>query len=112
MSIEVADKLAKETGVQIEVIDLRSLLPLDTETILQSVKKTNRVLVVHEDKIFSGFGGEIVAQIASEAFEYLDAPIKRVGATFTPVGFNRILEKAILPNNEKIEIALKELLAY
>lgn len=112
MSIEVADKLADETGASIEVIDLRSLLPLDTETIIESVKKTNRVLVVHEDKVFSGFGGEIAAQIAADAFEYLDAPIKRVGATFTPVGFNRILERATLPNTEKIEQAVKELLEY
>jgi 2-oxoisovalerate dehydrogenase E1 component len=112
MCIEVADKLAKETGVSIEVIDLRSLLPLDTETLISSVKKTNKVLVVHEDKVFSGFGGEIAAQIASEAFEFLDAPVKRVGSTFTPIGFNRILEKATLPNNEKIEIAVKELLEY
>lgn len=112
MSIEVANKLADETGASIEVIDLRSLLPLDTDTILKSVKKTNRVLVVHEDKVFSGFGGEIAAQIATDAFEYLDAPIKRVGATFTPVGFNRILERASLPNTEKIEQALKELLEY
>ncbi|MCD6180048.1 MAG: 2-oxoisovalerate dehydrogenase, partial [Bacteroidales bacterium] len=107
MSIEVAKKLADETGASIEVIDLRSLLPLDTETIIESVKKTNRVLVVHEDKVFSGFGGEVAAQIAADAFEYLDAPIKRVGATFTPVGFNRILEKATLPNTEKIEQAVK-----
>lgn len=112
MSIEVADKLSLELNKTIEVIDLRSLLPLDTETILKSVKKTNRVLIVHEDKVFSGFGGEIAAQIAAEAFEFLDAPIKRVGSTFTPVGFNRILEKAILPSNEKIETAVKEILDY
>jgi 2-oxoisovalerate dehydrogenase E1 component len=112
MCIHIADKLAQEIGAKIEVIDLRSLLPLDVETILESVKKTNRVLVVHEDKVFGGFGGEVAAQIASEAFEYLDAPIKRVGATFTPVGFNRILENAILPNEEKIENAIKELLNY
>ncbi len=112
MCIEAADKLAKEIDASIEVIDLRSLLPLDTETIIESVKKTNKVLVVHEDKVFSGFGGEIAAQIASEAFEYLDAPIKRIGSTFTPVGFNRILENATLPNTEKIEVAIKELLEY
>jgi 2-oxoisovalerate dehydrogenase E1 component len=112
MCMEVADKLAQEIGANIEVIDLRSLLPLDNETILESVKKTNRVLIVHEDKVFSGFGGEIAAQIAANAFEYLDAPVKRVGATFTPVGFNRILENAILPNNDKIEKAVRELLEY
>ena len=67
---------------------------------------------MHEDKEFSGFGGEVVAMITSEAFEYLDAPIKRVGSTFTPVGFNRILEKAILPNTEKIVKVARELLEY
>ena len=112
MCVEVADKQAKERGAEIEVIDLRSLLPLDTETIIESIKKTNKVLIVHEDKVFSGFGGEIAAQISEEAFEFLDAPIKRVGAAFTPVGFNRILEKATLPNAEKIELAVKELLEY
>jgi 2-oxoisovalerate dehydrogenase E1 component len=70
------------------------------------------VLIVHEDKVFSGFGAELSATINEEAFEYLDGPIRRVGSTFTPVGFNRILEKAILPNTEKIEKAIKELLEY
>ncbi len=112
MSIEAADILEKEEGVQIEVLDLRSLLPLDKEAILNSVKKTNRVMVVHEDKVFGGFGGEVAAQIASEAFEYLDAPVKRVGSEFTPVGFNRILENAILPNTRKIIEAARELLKY
>ncbi|MBN2614172.1 MAG: 2-oxoisovalerate dehydrogenase [Bacteroidales bacterium] len=111
MSLQVAEELEKE-GKSLEVIDLRSLLPLDTETILASVKKTNRVLVVHEEKTFAAFGGEISSLIASEAFEYLDAPVKRVGATFTPVGFNRILEKAILPNAEKIKKAVVEMLEY
>ncbi len=112
MSLQVADKFFKETGKSIEVIDIRSLLPLDEETILASVKKTSRALVVHEDKVFAGFGGEIVAMITDKAFELLDAPVKRVGSTFTPVGFNRILEKAILPNMEKIAAAAKELLEY
>lgn len=112
MSVDIAEKMEKEEGKSIEVIDLRSLSPLDTETIMTSVKKTNKVLVVHEDKVFGGFGGEIAAQIASEAFEYLDAPVKRLGAAFTPVGFNRILEKATLPNEEKIRNAVIELLNY
>jgi len=112
MCLEVAEKIAKETGKSIEVVDTRSLNPLDKEGILSSVKKTNRALVVHEDKMFAGFGGEIAALIASEAFEYLDAPVKRVGATFTPVGFYRALENAILPDNGKIEKAVNELLAY
>ncbi len=103
---------SEESGNEIEVIDVRSLIPLDKESILHSVKKTNRALVVHEDKVFSGFGGEIATMIMEEAFEYLDAPVKRVGSVFTPVGFNRILENAILPNADKIYQAAKDLLDY
>lgn len=112
MSILVAEQLEKETGKQVEVIDIRSLIPLDKETILASIRKTNRALVVHEDKVFGGFGGEIASIISEEAFTYLDAPIKRVGSTFTPVGFNRILEKAILPDQERIYMAAKEILNF
>lgn len=112
MSMEVAEIIAKEDGANIEVLDLRSLLPLDTEGILKSVKKTNKVMVVHEDKVFGGFGGEVAAQIASDAFEYLDAPVRRVGSEFTPVGFNRILENATLPNVKKILDATRDLLEY
>ncbi len=111
MCIQVAEKL-KDENASVEVIDIRSLIPLDKETILNSVKKTNKILVVHEDKVFSGFGAEMAAIISDETFEYLDAPIKRIGSTFTPVGFNRILEKEILPNADKIYNAAKELLAY
>ncbi len=111
MSLEAAERLAQE-GISAEVLDLRSLLPLDTETVIATTKKTNRVLIVHEDKVFSGFGAEVAAQISEIAFEHLDAPIKRVGAEFTPVGFNRILEKAILPNTEKIYEAAKALATY
>lgn len=110
--LEAAKRLEEERGYKIEVIDIRSLVPLDKETILASVKKTNRVLIAHEDKVFAGFGGEIAAIIANEAFELLDAPIKRVGSTFTPVGFNRILETAILPNTAKIIDAIVEVMEY
>ncbi|MDX9941623.1 MAG: thiamine pyrophosphate-dependent enzyme [Bacteroidales bacterium] len=112
MSIRVAEKLARETGKEIEVVDIRSLIPLDKETILKSVQKTSRALVVHEDKVFGGFGGELSAIIAEEAFQYLDAPVKRIGSTFTPVGFHRNLEKAILPSDEKIYEAAKALLKF
>jgi 2-oxoisovalerate dehydrogenase E1 component len=112
MCLEVAEKMAEDEGINIEVVDLRSLNPLDTETILQSVKKTSRALIVHEDKVFAGFGGEVASTIMEEVFEFLDAPIKRVGSTFTPVGFNRILEAAILPNAEKITEAARELATY
>jgi 2-oxoisovalerate dehydrogenase E1 component len=110
-SLEAAEILEKES-VSVEVIDLRSLIPLDKEAIINSVKKTNKVLVVHEDKVFAGFGSEITSIIMEEAFEYLDAPVMRVGSPFTPVGFNRILEKAILPNTEKIVDSVKKLIRY
>lgn len=112
MCLEVAKKLNDEKIANIEVIDIRSLIPLDKETILSSVKKTNKALVVHEDKVFSGFGGEITSMIVEEAFEQLDAPVKRIGSVFTPVGFNRILENAILPNVDMIYKSAKELLEY
>lgn len=112
MSLEAAKAISAEGLGEIEVLDLRSLLPLDTESIIASVKKTGKVLVVHEDKVFSGFGGEITATIIDKAFEHLDGPVRRLGAEFTPVGFNRILEKAILPNSEKIIKAAKDLLSY
>jgi 2-oxoisovalerate dehydrogenase E1 component len=110
--LKAADRIAEETGKQVEVVDIRSIIPLDRETIIDSVKKTSRALVVHEDKVFGGFGGELASIIADEAFKYLDAPVKRIGSTFTPVGFNRILERAILPNEEKIYAGMKELLEF
>ena len=112
MCLAVADRIKTETGKSIEVIDIRSLIPLDKDAILQSVEKTGRAIVVHEDKVFGGFGGEIAAMISNEGFQYLDAPVRRVGSTFTPVGFNRILEKAILPDQDRIYNAVKELLEY
>ncbi|MEI6899324.1 MAG: transketolase C-terminal domain-containing protein, partial [Bacteroidota bacterium] len=112
MCLKVAEKISSEENKSVEVIDLRSLIPLDKEIILSSVQKTGRALVVHEDKVFAGFGAEVAAMIASDAFAFLDAPVKRVGSAFTPVGFNRILEKAVLPDNEKIYTAVKELLNF
>ncbi len=112
LSIEAAEQIAKETGKQIEILDLRSLIPLDTEAVLRSVKKTSRALVVHEDKVFGGFGGELVSQITDIGFEFLDAPVRRVGSTFTPVGFHKNLEEAILPSVKKIMEAAKELIEY
>lgn len=112
MCLKAAERLKKEKDKSVEVIDIRSLIPLDKEAILNSVKKTSRALVVHEDKVFAGFGGEIASMITEEGFEYLDAPVKRVGSTFTPVGFNRILENAILPNDEKIYQAAAKVLDF
>ena len=110
--LNVAERLSKESGWEVEVIDLRSLIPLDKETIFESVKKTSKALVVHEDKVFSGFGAEVAATLGTEMFRHLDAPIRRVGSTFTPVGFHPALERAILPDEEKIYAAAKELLEY
>ncbi len=112
MCLNVAERMAKENNASVEVIDLRSLIPLDKEMIINSVKKTGKVLIVHEDKVHSGFGAELAAMITETAFEYLDGPIKRVGSTFTPVGFHRNLEKAILPDEEKIYRTAVELLEY
>jgi 2-oxoisovalerate dehydrogenase E1 component len=111
MCLEAAEKLAGE-GYDVEVIDLRSIIPLDEEAIINSIKKTNRCLVVHEDKVFGGFGGELVGIINDKAFEHLDAPVKRVGSPFTPVGFNRILERAILPDTQRIYDGMLSLLKY
>jgi 2-oxoisovalerate dehydrogenase E1 component len=111
MCLDAADMLEKE-GFSAEVIDLRTLVPFDRETLLNSVKKTSRALVVHEDKIHGGFGGEISSFLMEKAFEWLDAPVRRVGSPFTPVGFHRELEKAILPNTEKIYQAALDLVKY
>ncbi len=112
MCLEAAEKIAEDMKAEAEVIDLRSLIPLDKDTILGSIKKTGKVLIAHEDKVFGGFGGELAGIIAQEAFEYLDGPLLRVGSEFTPVGFNRILEKAILPDTDKIREAAKKLIEY
>jgi len=112
MCLMAAKQIKEELNKNVEVVDLRSLSPLDEDTILKSAMKTNRVLVVHEDKVFGGFGGEVAGLISDKAFKYLDAPVKRVGSTFTPVGFNRILEKAILPDVQRIVDGMKELLDF
>lgn len=102
MSMEAAKKLSEE-NIEAEIVDLRSLLPLDKEAIIESVKKTKHVLIVHEAVKFGGFGGEICGQIAdSDAFYYLDAPIKRLGAKSTPIPFNPKLEAETFPTVEKI----------
>lgn len=111
-SLRAAEQLAQEGAGNIEVIDIRSLIPLDKETLFQSVAKTGKVLIVHEDKVFSGFGAELAALITSEMFRYLDAPIQRLGALFTPVGFHHNFEEVTLPNPARIYQAAKELLSY
>src|ERR1700683_3724372 len=110
-SLEAAEILARE-GIECEVIDLRTLLPLDKETILTSVKKTNKLLVVHEDTRTGGIAGEIAAIVCEGAFEDLDGPIARVTGLDTPVPYAPTLEERFLPNTEKIVAAARELAKY
>lgn len=109
--LEAAEELAKE-GIEVEVLDLRSLNPLDYDAIKATVAKTHRALIVHEDKVFGGFGGELVGVINEHCFEELDAPVRRVGSPFVPVGFNRILERATLPDTQRVLKAARELATY
>jgi acetoin:2,6-dichlorophenolindophenol oxidoreductase subunit beta len=108
-ALEAADILAAE-GIQIEVVDPRCLKPLDKETIIRSVSKTGRVLIIHEAPLTGGFGGELAAVIAaSEAFDYLDAPIQRLGGQDIPIPYNRTLERAAVPQVEDIVAAARKL---
>ncbi len=101
-SLRAANQIQEDHGREVEVIDLRSINPLDMDTIVESVQKTNRVLIVHEDKVHGGVGAEIAARISEQCFEYLDAPIARVGSKYAPVPFSRILEREILPQVEDV----------
>jgi pyruvate/2-oxoglutarate/acetoin dehydrogenase E1 component len=108
-ALEAAAQLANE-GIDVEVVDLRSLKPLDTDTMLQSVSKTGRVLIVHEAPLTGGFGGELAGIIAgSEAFDFLDAPIRRLAGRDIPIPYNRILERATVPQVEDIVAAGRRL---
>jgi 2-oxoisovalerate dehydrogenase E1 component beta subunit len=100
-ALEAADKLAEE-GANIEVVDLRTLLPLDRETVCESVRKTSKVLLVHEDTRTAGIAGELAISITESVFEYLDGPIVRVTAPDTPVPYSPPLEEAFLPNVDKV----------
>jgi pyruvate dehydrogenase E1 component beta subunit len=108
-SVRAADMLAGD-GLDVEVIDPRTLQPFDTETVVASVKKTHRALVAHEAVRFGGIGAEFAAQIQEEAFDYLDAPVGRVGAPFTPVPFSPPLEKEYMPNAGKIAAEVRRIL--
>jgi pyruvate/2-oxoglutarate/acetoin dehydrogenase E1 component len=101
VALEAADKLAAE-GVSVEVVDLRTLLPLDRETVCESVRKTSKVLLLHEDTRTGGMAGELAVTITENVFEYLDGPIVRVTAPDTPVPYSPPLEEAFLPNAEKV----------
>ncbi len=99
-----------ESGIEAEVIDVRTVQPLDSGTILDSVRRTNRALVVHEAVTFGGIGAEIAAQIQEEAFDYLDAPVLRLGAPFSPVPFSPVLERAYIPDSNRISDGISRLL--
>jgi 2-oxoisovalerate dehydrogenase E1 component beta subunit len=109
---EAAKQLAEEDGVSVEILDLRTLIPWDKEAVLATAAKTSKVLVLHEDTRTGGFGAEIAATIGEEAFEDLDAPVKRIAAPDTPVPFSPPLEKAFIPQVEDVAVALRGLAEY
>jgi pyruvate/2-oxoglutarate/acetoin dehydrogenase E1 component len=111
-SLDAAAKVEEKFGATVEVIDLRTLNPLDRETILTSVRRTGKLLIVHEDTLTGGFGAEIAAIVAQEAFDRLDAPVLRVAAKDTPVPYGPELENEMLPQERDIVAALEKLAAY
>jgi 2-oxoisovalerate dehydrogenase E1 component beta subunit len=113
--VYTADEAAKQLegdGVSTEILDLRTLVPWDREAVLESTRKTSKVLVLHEDTRTGGFGGEIASTIAEEAFEDLDAPVKRIAAPDSPVPFSPPLEKAFIPQVEDVAAGIRELAEY
>jgi len=108
-TLQAAEQARREHGIEVEVIDLRTLNPYDWEAIANSVRKTSRVIVAYEDTLSWGYGAEIAARIADELFEDLDAPVKRIGAMDTFVAYQPVLEDAILPQPERILKAMVEL---
>jgi 2-oxoisovalerate dehydrogenase E1 component beta subunit len=110
--LDAAEQLEKEDGLSCEVIDLRTLLPLDKETILSSLRKTNKLLVVHEDTRTGGIAGEIAAMVMEEAFDQLDGPLMRVTSLDTPVPYSPPLEEYFLPNVAKVVKAARDLARY
>ena len=110
--VQKSIEASRSLDYSIEIIDLRTLNPLDFDTILESIKKTNRLIVAHEDNITNGFGGEIVSRVVEEGFEFLDAPIKRVASKDSPVAYSSILENEILVQTDWISKAIQETMKY
>ena len=110
--VYTAEEAAAQVDASVEIVDLRSVMPWDKQAVLDSVRKTSKVLVLHEDTRSGGFGGEIAATIAEEAFEDLDAPVRRIAAPDTAVPFSPVLEKAFIPQVEDVARGLKELVEY
>ena len=112
-SLKAAETVQQEDDISIEVIDLRSVSPWDKERVLESVKKTGKALTVYEDNFTGGFGAEVAATIAQDAFDYLDGPVTRIASPDVPISpYSGILEEYILPNPEKIAAAIRKLAAY
>jgi 2-oxoisovalerate dehydrogenase E1 component beta subunit len=112
-TVLAAEKLAREDGIDAEVVDLRTLLPVDRAAILESVKKTGKALIVHEDNFTMGYGAEVAAIIADEGFEYMDGPVKRLAGPDVPaVPFSHPMQEFFMPNPDKIADAIRELVAY
>lgn len=111
-SVNAVKKIEKEHGVSIEIIDLRTIIPWDKEAVIESVMKTGRALIVHEDTMTTGFGAEISANIADEAFEYLDAPVMRLTAKDSHIPYAPVYENDVLPSQAKVEEKLEKLLKY
>ena len=109
-ALAAAEQLAAD-GIECEIVDPRTLQPFDTETVVDSVRKTNRAVVVHEAVRFGGLGAEIAAQIQEEAFDYLDAPVGRIGAPFSPVPFSPVLEARYVPDAAVIATQIRDVLA-
>ena len=113
--VYTADEAAQQVegdGISVEIVDVRTLSPWDKQAVLESVEKTSKALVLHEDTLTGGFGGEIAATIAQEAFEHLDAPVRRLGAPDTPVPFAPVLEKAFIPQVDDVVAGIRELAEY
>jgi pyruvate dehydrogenase E1 component beta subunit len=110
-ALAAADRLAADHGIEAEVIDPRTLVPLDLEAIVGSVERTGRLLVAHEAVEHGGFGAEVAALVQAAAFDFLDAPIARVGAPFAPIPFSAPLEDAYLPGVDEIVAAVQRLVA-
>ncbi len=111
-SLEAAQTLADEDKVEVEVLDLRTLLPFDLPAILEAVRRINRVMIVQEDRLTGGIAGEIAARIAEDAFDWLDAPIARVASKDAPMPYHPSMEAFVLPNAEKVVARAREILAY
>ncbi|HEX9253213.1 MAG TPA: transketolase C-terminal domain-containing protein, partial [Ignavibacteriaceae bacterium] len=108
----LAAKKLEDEDFSVELIDLRTIVPLDEETIYNSVKKTNKVIIIHEDTLFGGFGAEIAARISDNCFQYLDAPVKRIAAKDSHIPYAPILENEVLPSRADIYKGIRDLLKY